>query len=142
MPHDVYKHFLWVYPTFLQFQSIIKAKATRIIMDTKVLCNDDDNDEGADDDESAHPDHDEDPKQVLSDRLPLDLLCSACFGSNPPPQFLVLCLDACMQQKLLDRTLFNQSDQCSDGRYFRGPEIYTPDDDDEVRPKNWCSIND
>jgi hypothetical protein len=159
MPHDLYKHFLWVYPVFLQFQSIRKTKATKIIMDATVLFNnqdndkhtdhdddqiDDDNGDGAaDNDENADPGHDEDPTQVLSDRPPLDLLCLACFGSDLPPPFLVLCFDACMQQRLLDRTLFNQSDKCSDGRCFVDPAIYTPDDDDdEVGPPNWCSIND
>jgi hypothetical protein len=99
--------------------------------------------EGADNEESmARPDHDEDPKRVLFDRLPLDLLCSACFGSDPPPEFVVLCFDACMQQRLLDRSLFNQSDIIWDGRYFINPGIYTPDDEDEVRPPIWCFVDD
>jgi hypothetical protein len=170
MPGDLYDNFLWVYPAFLLFQSIIKTKAMRMIMSTKVSSNehnvevqeesgedhnngnnnnnnnsDDSDGDNGDSDDGDSDNGDEDPKQVLSDQLPLDLLCPACFGSDFPPEFVVLCFDACMQQRCLDRTIFNQSDEFSDGRHFINPAKYKlPDDDDgdEVSLQSKHSIDD
>lgn len=58
------------------------------------------------------------PDKVLETPLPLNVLCSACFGKEPAPRFAVICFDACMQQKNLGRTKYTRIDECRDKRLF------------------------
>jgi hypothetical protein len=63
-----------------------------------------------------------DSSQVLKDPIPLNTLCSACFGSDPKPEFVAVCFDGCMQQKNDGRTVYNRTDEHRDKRLFVFPD--------------------
>jgi hypothetical protein len=74
-------------------------------------------------------------KDAFSKPTPLNLLCAACFGSNPRAPFGVFSFDACMQQTSEGRTSFNPTDEYKDQRILIDHALYEVDNLDDVEVK-------
>jgi len=133
---DIYKHFLWMYGSWVDIDAILRTKLLSLLtkfgsmpclMDSQMM-----EDVGSLGGESFEQEtitsdsialnwrQKQQAFNSLKNAMPLEALCSACFGSGRPATFAVVCLDGNFQQRCLGRGVYNNEDEERDCRLFVG----------------------
>jgi hypothetical protein len=115
---DLYKPFNSIYNVWVDVQLVLYTKVNRLLAVESLAYGTVNEVELAASWNKHHAYND--PGDILraelSTPIPLNQICSACYYTDPPPEFAVVSFDGCMQQK---RLIISATKDPKDGSRYR-----------------------